>query len=161
MIFRNSLRLFIANFPVFWKVFLYKLIVIGACVLLMVPVFYAWGECFESLAFSELLYNFSKSTIFTAGFFDNLFILVDTFLRVLFLLYKTHTFAFFYSLFITFIILPFLQSLSEIPSGEGMYSYMASLSKSSFCASLCQSSNFRAYIRRLKPSSACRLVLAF
>lgn len=136
MIFKNSLKLFVANFSVFWKLLLYKIIAILICVLLLIPTFNAWSGALSSVNFGELFVNFATNTVFvnTPGLLRNLFIVVEAFMEVLEILLSTNAFMLFYTLFVVLIVLPFLFGLSSIPSGEGLYSYMASLSKSSFSA---------------------------
>ncbi len=138
MMFKNSVKLFIANFSVFWKLLLYKIIAIGICVLLLIPTFSSWGHVLNSVDFFAGLGNFANTTMFSSvtSFFEQLFILVDTFLKAVSLLLSYNLFAFIYSTFVVLFILPFLMELSAIPTGEGIYSYMASLSKSSFVGTL-------------------------
>ena len=62
--------------------------------------------------------------------------MVDTFLQALSLLVTFDLFAFIYSIVVTGFVLPFFFFFSAIPTGEGIYSYMASLSKSSFVGTL-------------------------
>lgn len=136
MMFKNSLKLFVANFSVFWKLLLYKLISIGICVLLLMPVLSAWGECLQAVDFLTLLTNLSLNTVLvnTSVLLNNLFILVDAFVTAMGILFTVNAFALIYSVIVVFIILPFLFGLSSIPTGEGLYSYMASLSKTHFTA---------------------------
>ena len=136
MMFKNSFKLFVANFSVFWKLLLYKLISIGLCILLLLPVMPAWGECLKAVDFLTLFTNLSLNTVFvnTSALLNNLFILVDTFVIAIGILFSYNAFAVIYSFVIVFIVLPFLFGLSSIPTGEGLYSYMASLSKSNFTA---------------------------
>ncbi len=138
MMFKNSVKLFIANFSVFWKLLLYKIIAIGICVLLLIPTFSSWGHVLNSVDFFAGLGNFANTTMFSSvtSFFEQLFILVDTFLKAIGLLLSYNLFSFIYSTVIVLFVLPFLMELSAIPTGEGLYSYMASLSKSSFVGTL-------------------------
>lgn len=136
MMFKNSFKLFVANFSVFWKLLLYKIIAICLCILMLIPVMSAWGECLEAVDFWTLLTNLSSNTVFvnTSALLNNLFILVDTFVTAIGILFSYNAFAVIYSFVIVLIVLPFLFGLSSIPTGEGLYSYMASLSKSNFTA---------------------------
>ncbi len=153
--FKNSLKLFIANFSVFWKLLLYKIIVVCICALLFIPVIPSWEQSLNSVNFVKLLTSFATNNVFlnTTTLLNNLFILVDAFVNAMGILFTINTFAFFYSIVIVFLILPFLLGLSSVPTGEGLYSYMASLSKSSFTATFlsklkisCIYSIFRALI---------------
>lgn len=136
MMFKNSLKLFVANFSVFWKLLLYKIIAIGVCVLLLIPVIPAWESALSQVSFVEQLTNFATNTVFssTAVFLRSLFILVDTFVSAVGILFASSAISVFYSAFVVLFLLPILFGLSSIPTGEGLYSYMASLSKSSFTA---------------------------
>lgn len=136
MIFKNSLKLFVANFSVFWKLLLYKIAIIGICVLLLIPTFGVWSGAFSSVNFLELFTNFATNTVFVniSVLLKSLFVLVQAFVDVLFVMIQTNAFMLIYSAFVVLFLLPFLFGLSAIPSGEGLYSYMASLSKSSFLA---------------------------
>ena len=136
MIFKNSLKLLVANFSVFWKLLLYKLVAIALCALLLIPAFNAWGEAFGSVGFADVIVDFSTKTVFVnvSSIIKSLFVVVETFLDALVELYSINAFMLFYSAFIVLIILPFLFGLSAIPCGEGLYAYMASLTKSSFMA---------------------------
>ncbi len=136
MMFKNSLKLFIANFSVFWKLLLYKIVAVVICALFLIPTFSAWSHCLGTVNFSTILTNFATNTVFlnTSSLLNNLFLLVQAFLDALIVMFNVFPFAFFYSIFVVLILLPFLFGLSSIPTGEGLYSYMASLSKSSFMA---------------------------
>ncbi len=136
MIFKNSLKLFVANFSVFWKLLLYKLMVIAFCCVLLIPTFSVWNEAFNSVEFSELLIGFSTKTVFVniSALMRSLYVVVEAFLDAVAILYSAHTFMLFYTAVILLVILPFLFGLFTIPAGEGLYSYMASLNRSSFMA---------------------------
>lgn len=138
MIFKNSLKLFVANFSVFWKLLLYKLIVIGICIALLVPTFGSWGEVFGRVEFWNNFTSFANNTMFAgaSSLFENIFVLTDLFLQAVNMMFSYDVFAIIYSGIIVLFVLPFLFQLSSIPTGEGLYSYMASLSKSSFVGTL-------------------------
>ncbi len=136
MMFKNSLKLFIANFSVFWKLLLYKIVVILICALFLIPTYSAWSHCLGTVNFASILTDFATKTVFlnTSSLLSNMFLLVQAFVDALAVMFNVFPFAFFYSIFVVLILLPFLLGLSSIPTGEGLYSYMASLSKSSFLA---------------------------
>ncbi len=136
MMFKNSLKLFVANFSVFWKLLLYKVVAILVCALFLIPTYSAWSHCLGVVNFSTILTDFATKTVFlnTSSLLSNMFLLVQAFVNALVVMFNVFPFAFFYSIFVVLILLPFLFGLSSIPTGEGLYSYMASLSKSSFMA---------------------------
>lgn len=136
MIFKNSLKLFVANFSVFWKLLLYKLVAILICAALLIPAYFSWAEAFYSVDFSRLIIDFSTKTVFVniSVLLRSLFVVIEAFLDAVVIMYSTNAFMLFYTAFIVLFLLPFLFGLSAIPTGEGLYSYMASLSKSSFMA---------------------------
>ena len=136
MMFKNSLKLFVANFSVFWKLLLYKVVAILVCALFLIPTYSAWSHCLGVVNFSTILTDFATKTVFlnTSSLLSNMFLLVQAFANALVVMFNVFPFAFFYSIFVVLILLPFLFGLSSIPTGEGLYSYMASLSKSSFIA---------------------------
>lgn len=136
MIFKNSLKLFVANFSVFWKLLLYKLVAVLLCAVLLIPAFSAWGDALSSVGFLDLLVDFSTKTVFVniSALMRSLFVVVEAFLDAISILYSTNAFMLFYSMVIVLVVLPFLFGLSTIPTGEGLYSYMASLNRSSFMA---------------------------
>lgn len=137
MMFRNSLKLFVANFSVFWKLLLYKIVMIALCMALLIPAFKGWINCLTEANFFELLTNFATKSVFsdTTTLLNDLFILVNSLLNGIKFLYIQDLPILIYSLCIVCIVMPLLFELSSIPTGEGLYSYMASLTKSSFMAS--------------------------
>ncbi len=138
MMFRNSLKLFVANFSVFWKLLFYKLIVLGICVALLIPTFDSFSVAFGSVGFWDKFTSFANDTMFsnTPSFFNNIFILVDLFLQAIKYMFSYNLLAIIYAMIVVLFVLPFLMNLSAIPTGEGLYSYMSSLSKSSFVGTL-------------------------
>lgn len=134
MMFKNSIKLFVANFSIFWKVLLYKLIVVLVGVLLFLPVLNIWVEAFQAVNFLDAFTHFATNTVFVnlTELFRNLFVLVQTFIDGIYILLQTSVFSFIYSLFLAIIVIPFLYNLSSIPAGECLYSYMATLSKPKF-----------------------------
>ena len=156
MMFKNSLKLFVANFSLFWKLLFYKLISIGICILLLIPVISSWAHCLEEVGFISILVEFATKTGFSsmAALFNNLFVLIDTFVKGMGVLLSYNAFALIYACVIVFVLMPMLFGLSSIPTGEGLYAYMASLTKSSFVAT---------YISKIKTSliySSLRKVIA-
>ncbi|MBQ3495033.1 MAG: hypothetical protein IJA69_06415 [Clostridia bacterium] len=134
MMFKNSMKLLFANFSIFWKVLLYKLIVVGICTLLFLPVLNIFVSAFSAANFGAVLLDFLTNTVFLnlTSLFSNLFVLVETFLSALAVVWQTSAFAIIYGAFLLFVVLPFLLGLSSVPAGECLYSYMATLSKQKF-----------------------------
>ena len=116
MIFKNSLKLFVANFSVFWKLLLYKLIVIGICIALLVPTFGSWGEVFGRVEFWNNFTSFANDTMFAgaSSLFENIFVLTDLFLQAVNMMFSYDVFAIIYSGIIVLFVLPFLFQLSSI-----------------------------------------------
>ncbi len=136
MIFKNSLKLFVANFSVFWKLLLYKIVAIGVCALLLIPTYSAWVDALSSVHFGQLLTDFAANTVFinAASFLKNLFYVFNAFTDSLSVLFSANAFALIYSAVVVLFVLPFLFGLASVPAGENLYSYMASLNRSSFMA---------------------------
>ena len=151
MILKNSLKLFVANFSVFWKLLLYKLVAIGICALLLIPTYNSWVEALRSVNFGELFTDFATNTVFVSApkLLSDLFYVCKALVDSIGILFSANAFALFYSAVIGLFILPFLFGLSSIPTGEGLYSYMASLNRSSFMAS---------FVEKLKSSLIYSLV---
>ena len=134
MMFRNSTKLLLANFSLFWKVLLYKLIAIGVCALLALPVLWSWIYALDVVNFGIAVVNFATNTVLLnlTELFKNLFVLVQTLFSGFAVLIQTNVFAFVYTMFLFLIVVPFVWGLSSVPAGECLYSYMATLSKPKF-----------------------------
>ena len=134
MILKNSLKLFVANFSVFWKLLLYKLVAIGICALLLIPTYSAWGNALSAVNFGELFTDFATNTVFVSApkLLADLFYVFKGFTDSISILFSANAFALFYTTFVVVLLLPFLLGLSSVPTGESLYSYMASLNRSSF-----------------------------
>lgn len=134
MMFKNATKLLVANFSLFWKVLLYKLIAVAVCALLALPVLWSWIYVLDVVNFGTAFVNFATNTVFLnlTELFENLFVLVQTLLSGFALLIQTNIFAFVYTMFLILILIPFLWGLSSVPAGECLYAYMATLSKPKF-----------------------------
>lgn len=134
MMFNNATKLFFANFSIFWKVLLYKIIAIGVCMLLFLPVLTDWTSALTEVHFGTVLMNFATNTAFTnlSNTFEQLFVLGQSFLKAVQVLLSFNVFAVVYAILLLVIILPFLLRLSKLPTQECIYSYMASLTKPGF-----------------------------
>ena len=151
MIFKNSLKLFVANFSVFWKLLLFKIVAIGICALLLIPTYSSWVSALSSVNFGELFTDFATNTVFVSApkLLSDLFYVINAFVNSIGILFSANAFALFYSAFVVLFVLPFLFGLSSIPTGESLYSYMASLNRSSFMAN---------FVEKLKSSLLYSLV---
>lgn len=146
MMFKNSIKLLMANFVTVWKLLVYKIIVLGIItglffagysLIIGMDSFLALGNSLTSLIFS---FNVGASLVNLLQALLNVF--QEFFVFALDLAVNgTEIFVFYVFLF--FILLPFLWNLSSIPTGETLYGYMASLTKYSFVG---------AFIRKLGTS---------
>lgn len=137
MMFKNSIRLFLANFGIFWKDFLYKALVMAIVFLMAVPALPAvFRIAIEPIVATKLekfllMFPFSDfETYVNAGI--NLFFWIWQFLSEMFLnhlwqsVYLTVLFAF---------VWPFLNGLSTLAVSEMFYGHMATNTKYNFAAS--------------------------
>ena len=139
MMFKNSVKLLMANFATVWKLLLYKLIVLGiATGLFFIGFSYISGtESFINLWDSVLSFLFSFNV--GASILELLQSLLNIF-QVFFAFcidIAINNTGIFILYFFNFVILtPFLWNLSNIAIGETLYGYMASLTKYSFVGSM-------------------------
>lgn len=131
---KNSIKLSFANFSLFWKIVVYKLIVLALVVLFMLPVGNALISTFKSVNFFSELLNFCTNSVFSniPQFFVGINNLFAIFIQGIVALINSHLFVFIYICFIITIVLPFLSKLSDIPATESLYGYMTSLTKYNF-----------------------------
>lgn len=134
MMFRNSFRLLFANFSLFWKELLYKIIVLAVCVLLVLPIF---SQILNLAAISglwvtlkDLLLNIPVSSV--KEYFGLIWAFVQNVINCIAELFSKNIFAGIYLFLIAFIVKPFLISLSDLAVGEVLYCSMSSLSKVSY-----------------------------
>ncbi|MBE7082751.1 MAG: hypothetical protein E7378_03660 [Clostridiales bacterium] len=130
----NSLKLSVANFALFWKLLLYKTIVIGIGILLFLPISKAVISAFEVGGLVDII-----KQLFSAPVLQNLTQLSTLVLNVfsaifasLAVLASTNVFALVWLMLLLFLIIPFLSKLSDVPASESVYSYMSSLNKKGF-----------------------------
>lgn len=130
----NSIKLAIANFSLFWKIFLYKIIAFGISFLLLLPVFYVLRQAFVSAGLNTALINLFTDATFVSisNLFNNLLNLFNSFISGISILATSNVFALIYLSIMLLVVVPFLFKLSDVPSSECVYSYMSSLNKSSF-----------------------------
>lgn len=130
----NSIKLSMANFSLFWKILLYKILAFGISFLLILPILGTLKNVFAESGFisivSELFSNSTFQSIPSA--MNTLLSLFQTFFGGIAIIAKTNVFILIYLLIILMIVAPFLFKLSDVPSSEVVYSYMSSLTKNSF-----------------------------
>ncbi len=137
MMFRNSYRLLFANFGIFWKDYLYKIIVIGITACLVLPVLSSLQnvsslpQFFSQLRVLLINFPFSDIEAYLGEVWKILQITFDCFRE----LFTINAFAVIYLLVIFFFVFPFLISLSDIVVGEMIYGSMSSLAKFSYAGS--------------------------
>ncbi len=130
----NSIKLAIANFSLFWKLLLYKIIALGVGILFVLPTLGVLKQAFLSSGFSEAI-----TQMFTAPAFQSITTIADNILAVFNSIFAgvsnlatSNVFVLIYLSIVIFIIVPFLLKLSDVPASECAYSYMSSLNKNSF-----------------------------
>lgn len=130
----NSIKLAMANFSLFWKVLVYKILSVGIIALLVLPVLGILISCLESVGFFNTLNSFVSASFFQnlTEMFEVLFLCVKSFIKGVFVLAQIAPLAFSYLLFVLFFVAPFILKLSDIPTSECVYGYMSSLNRNSF-----------------------------
>ena len=146
--FKNTIKLLASNFSIFWKVLLYKLIVIGIIT----------GLFCATLSWITKLPEFATLTSSTLSFFSvanlaggptAIITALGTMLESLYIfliaLATTYPVILVYVLALIFVILPYLWHLSDLATNEGVFGYMSSQTKYEFTSS---------FVRRLNRASA-------
>ncbi len=130
----NSIKLSIANFNLFWKILVYKVIAIGIILLLLLPLI---GQIHTYLTNASFYNNLSE--LFNCAIFQGVSVILEriytTFNSVGMAVSEfatSNTFGFIYTIFVLLLVTPYLLLLSDVPASESMYSYMTSLNKNSF-----------------------------
>ena len=59
-----SIKLSIANFSLFWKILIYKLIAVGISVLFILPIFSVINSCLTISGFYEVIENWLSFSVF-------------------------------------------------------------------------------------------------
>lgn len=138
MMFKNSVKLLIANFSNVWKLILYYIIVIGITVGLIAPFFGVIGSQLNSTgalqSLGELLTKFNVSVNFI-GFVSELYLLLLTILENFLTLFLTHTWVAIYLTVLILYIMPVLFGLIDLAVGQTLFGYMSSLTKYNFMGS--------------------------
>ena len=130
----NSIKLAIANFALFWKIFVYKIIAFGLSILFVLPIFGVLKNVCVASGLSTLLGNMFSSSAFQSvtTLSNNVYQIFNAFFESIKLLASTNVIALIYLIILFFIIIPFLFKLSDVPASESAYSYISSLNKNSF-----------------------------
>lgn len=139
MMFKNSIKLLLANFSSVWKLLVYKLIV----VLIVVGLFWLTIPALSGLQNIDELTDSITSFLSTFGFgstqvgvLDSLYANMLTLSNVIFELVNTTPLLFLYILFLFTVLLPFLWHFSDIAIGESLYGFMSSQTKYGFVGSM-------------------------
>lgn len=151
--FKNTIKLCISNFSTFWKLMLYKVLVIGIII----------GLFCTTLGYLNNLASFDALSASTLKFFSiaNLGSGPETIMNsalglgenlVAFFteLFATYPVIFIYILALFFVILPYLWHLSDMPASEEVFGFMSSQTKYGFTSS---------FIRNLNRANAYSLAL--
>lgn len=130
----NSIKLAIANFALFWKIFLYKAIALFVSGLLALPVINVLNETFKSAGLYSCVVNLFTTSPFQSipSLTSGLYEIMSTAFSAVGMLATSNTFVFVYFLILVVIVVPFLLKLGDVPASESAYSYMSSLYKNSF-----------------------------
>lgn len=138
MMFKNSVKLLIANFSTVWKLILYYLIVIGIIIGLIAPFFSVLGAEFNATGtldrLGELLSTFNVSINFI-GFVTELNVILVSIVNTFLTLFVTHTWIAIYLVILITYIVPVLFGLADLPVGQTLFGYMSSLTKYNFAGS--------------------------
>ncbi len=130
----NSIKLLMANFSLFWKILLYKLMALGVVVLLFIPLAGGIDKALASSGFYSRLESFINLSIFKnpSALLSSLFVCLDALLKGFGIFAGTSVIGFIYLLLLVFVIAPFIFKFSDVPTSESVYSYMSSLNKNAF-----------------------------
>ena len=131
---KNSLKLVVTNFGLFWKLLIYKIVVLLLVFLLLLPILSKIDVALtQSGFFDELAKIFNGVALRgVATFVTSTCGIISSFFVACSMLIEMGFVIFLYFVFIVFIVAPFLLHLSDVPTSECLYSYMTSLNKFSF-----------------------------
>lgn len=138
MMFKNSVRLLMANFATVWKLILYYIIIIGITIGLFAPFFSVLGSAFNSAGELEelgrLLMNFNISIGFI-GFLTEINVIILSLIGSFLTLFTSNVWVAIYLFAIIGYIIPTLFGLADLAVGQTLFGYMSSLTKYSFTGS--------------------------
>ena len=138
MMFKNSTKLFIANFSIFWKLILYYVLVCGVTVGLIAPFFgvlsthFSQGGNISDIASLLTSFNVSINPFSMILELNNVVLVFVDLILSFFVLYPgiaTYLFI------VVFFVFPFLLGLADLPVGNSLFGYMSSLTRYSFVGS--------------------------
>ena len=151
MMFKNSIKLLMANFGAVWKTLLYFIIIAAIIVGIVAPVYGPLATHFNAGGDLTNLFKTAISINVSSDFFGMLAGLFETISSIVanfILLFKTNISLAIYLTFLIFYIIPFLFNLATLPLEETLFGFMSSLTKYSFT---------HAYIRKLGKSILIQL----
>ncbi len=138
MMFKNSIRLLMANFSTVWKLILYYLIVIGIVIGLTAPFFSVINSELNAsgalTSLGELATTFNVSVNFI-GFVSNLYSLILALFNSIIALFISNTWVAIYLTVLYFYLMPVLFGLADLPVGQTLFGYMSSLTRYGFVGS--------------------------
>lgn len=136
--FKNSVRLLMANFSTIWKLILYYLIVIGITIGLLTPFFGVLNTAFNSAGefnqIAKLLMDFNVSVNFIA-FVSELNVVLLSIINSFLALFISNVWVAVYVSFIVFYVFPVLLGLADLAVGQTLFGYMSSLTRYPFLGS--------------------------
>ena len=146
--FKNTIKLLASNFSTFWKVLLYKLMVIGIIAGLFCATLSWINQIPEFATFTSSALSFFSVANLAGGptvIITALGIMLESLHLFMIALATTYPVIFAYVLVLFFFILPYLWHLADLAANESIFGYMSSQTKYGFTSS---------FVRRLNRSSA-------
>lgn len=130
----NSIKLAIANFALFWKLLLYKIVALGLGCIFLLPILNILKNTFTASGLIDVIKEFFIAPAFQSvtKITNQVLSVFQTFFAGIVDLANNNVFALIYLAIIIMIVIPFLFKLSDVPASEVVYSYMSSLNKNSF-----------------------------
>lgn len=130
----NSIKLAIANFAMFWKILLYKVIALGISILFVLPVWGSLKSTFSASGLNSLIKEMFNAPAFqsVSKFVGQMLEILNSFFKGISSLATNNIILLIYLAIILLIVIPFLFKLSDVPASESAYSYMSSLNRNSF-----------------------------
>jgi hypothetical protein len=136
--FRNSIKLLIANFSTVWKLILYYILVIGIVIGLVAPFFGVLNTVFNSSGIlyrlGDLLSTFNVSVNFIA-FVTELNLILGVIINSFISLFISNVWVAIYLVVLITYIIPVLFGLADLAVGQTLFGYMSSLTKYNFTGS--------------------------
>ena len=137
MMFKNSFRLFCANFDKVWKYLIYQLLCLGVVFALLAPFYNVISSSIvEAWNANGLKSYFSTGTFYGIHVSKALSGIVSAIVDFFAIMFGANVFCGVYVLVIILIVKPFLSNIGKFTICEMMYGYMSSCSKTSFTGRL-------------------------